>query len=231
MSAERRIVITADDFGMNPASSRIVCDLVASGHVSAVTALANSDDLPAQLNMLRDSGLSSVSLHHEATGGEIADELREQHSRLTGCGMDVIRLDSHCGALYTPEALPAALEFCTHFSLAFRMPRTFPTQFFAEGDSSMRSLHAQAVEAADAMGVALPDVMLTNTTPYQDVASYEQLRDSYIAMLDAVPVGISEVFVHPGVDDAKRQWEARLLVDPMWANALKERDIRVVDRW
>lgn len=231
MSAERRIVITADDFGMNPASSRIVCDLVASGRVSAVTALANSDDLPAQLNMLRDSGLSSVGLHHEATGGEIADELREQHSRLTDCGMDVIRLDSHCGALYTPEALPAALEFCTHFSLAFRMPRTFPTQFFAEGDSPMRAPHAQAVAAADRLGVALPQMMLTNTTPYQDVASYEQLRDSYIAMLDAVPVGVSEVFVHPGVDDAKRQWEARVVADPQWLEALEERDIRVVDRW
>ena len=227
MSAERRIVITADDFGMNPASSRIVCDLVASGRVSAVTALANSDDLPAQLNMLRDAGLSSVGLHHEATGGEIADELREQHSRLTGCGMDVIRLDSHCGALYTP----AALEFCTRFSLAFRMPRTFPVQFFDEGDSSMPSLHAQAVAAADRLGVALPQMMLTNTTPYQDVASYEQLRDSYIAMLDAVPVGVSEVFVHPGVDDQKRQWEARLVVDSQWLEALKERDIRVVDRW
>ena len=74
-------------------------------------------------------------------------------------------------------------------------------------------------------------MMLTNTTPYQDVASYEQLRDSYIAMLDAVPVGVSEVFVHPGVDDQKRQWEARLVVDSQWLEALKERDIRVVDRW
>lgn len=71
MDRRRRLVITADDFGYDPATNDLVLALIRGGFVTSTTVLAVSEELhPRQLALLQhlaDAGLCTIGLHFATT--------------------------------------------------------------------------------------------------------------------------------------------------------------------
>lgn len=157
-------------------------------------------------------------------------------------GLTPVAADSHSGTLYglhggpwAGQILAATLQWCARHQLAFRLPRDPALYFGATLPAPLAHLHEQAVGLADELGVVLPQAIATNRRTAADLGSYEALRDGYLRCLSTLPEGTSEVFLHPsqegavaGPDGILRVWEARLLRDPKWHDALDAEDISVV---
>lgn len=276
--SKRKLVITADDFGFDPATNRTILDLLSKGQVTATTVMSVSpfaadgaEELTSYSNGLglhfilnSDQGrepwqpasdqmaeifdqcpFSAAQAEQAATPEAVMAELGAQYALMGELGLSPARLDSHCGTLYGLHGKPfigEALQFCAANGLGFRMPRSLRMYFGENVPAPIREMHAQAVMAADQMGVALPEEMASNQTPPLDIPNYESLRDSYIALLPEFPEGTSELFLHPSEDTpwarerfgegwTKRVWEAQLLRDPVWHRALEDSGIELVDHW
>ncbi|WP_181833795.1 carbohydrate deacetylase [Acidipropionibacterium virtanenii] len=293
----RRLVITADDFGYDPASSALILSLIRGGFVTSTSVLAVSEELHprhlARLQSLADDGLCSIGLHFATTSdgnrsgwrplspqgqilagpdgrlltsGTAAErracsriigaELEAQHSRLLEHGLRPTRLDSHSGTLYglrvgsppnSPEHEPRkplreGIRFAAVHNLALRLPRSVRLIVGPVIPPLISRPHVVAVEAADRRKVRLPQEMATNPFPYPLIPGYRSLLAYYLRLLPRLPVGTTEIFLHPGSDSPasrhrfggswiKRIWEARMLRDPVWRAALKSQGIELVTSW
>jgi hypothetical protein len=158
------------------------------------------------------------------------------------------RLDSHAGTLYGLQGrsyLAEAIGVCARRDLAFRLPRGL--ELYGDDDpvlatAAVRSRHASAVAAADAAGVCLPRVIATHRGGDAEIRDYGTLRDHYLRLLERMPEGASEIFLHPAPDTArlrassagwwrKRTWELRLLGDPIFIREIERQGIDLVARW
>ena len=272
----RRVVVTADDYGYDPASAEVVRGLLRDGCASATTVLAVSEHLgrvAPGLASLREQRELGIGLHlatssdrgrepwaplspegtaladpdgnlpadpavaeARATPKAIAAEVVAQLARLGDFGLAADRIDSHSGTVYGLHggAGPVpVLAVCAERHAAL---------LGGEVPVALARAHRRAVEAADAFGVALPQMILTDPRPAAGIGAYESLRDFYTGLLPALPEGTSEIFAHPGADTPwarrrfgaewdKRVWEARLLRDPAWHEALEREGIEVVAHW
>jgi hypothetical protein len=156
-------------------------------------------------------------------------------------GLAVRAADSHAGTLYGLHGhswLRETLEWCQRHGLAFRLPRDAGPYFGGPLPAPIAQAHQQAVALADALGVAIPQTIITNRLPAAQLGSYQHLRDNYRDHLVSLPEGTSELFLHPsgegavtGPDGILRVWEARLLRDPLWRATLDSEGIEVVSGW
>ena len=288
----RRLVITADDIGLDERTVGAVAELARAGRLSAVSVIPMAPGAFQALEILRASpvpsgrspmggqGLNaglSIGLHATFTadlargawgplspgaslvrpGGrqfhtnvvdfaaaahpqDVLAELRAQIALLRDSGVRPSHLDSHHGAIYGlvgPDFVQVALEVCAENGLALRLPRTLPWAM-GEVAPSARLTHERGIAAADALGVRLPETIMTEWRPGAALSGYADLRDSYLAMLRQLPDGLSEIFLHqappptPGTRCssalAKRVWEYRLLHDDAFGEALATEGIEVV---
>lgn len=276
----RRVVITADDLGREPATTETIAALLADGCVSATTLITVSPTAEdaarrmAQIGALPHlhvtltsergqprwpamTGVSSITdpdgtLTDDpfalASRGEVDDLIREADAQLEWMrqrGLSPVTADSHSGTLYglhggpwAEHLLGVALRWCARHGLGFRLPRDPRPYFGAALPPHLARLHEHAVGLADELRVALPQTIATNRRPASELSSYERLRDDYLKRLAALPEGTSELFLHPsregaanGPDGIVRVWEARLLRDPKWQDALESEGIGVVAEW
>lgn len=286
----RRVVITADDFGLDPALTDVIIDLLAQERISATTVITPSpyagpalatltaardqDRLPdgfapgVHVTMSSDEGLppfhplapDTTSLLDPASGAlpldpdtrephldaqEVSRELTAQVDAVGRTGWRPSRIDLHRGVLYGLAGrsfLPELLQVCARRGLGLRLPRILVGPMGGTVPPELQPLHQQAVLEADRLGVPLPQVIATNPRPAGQIASYEELRDFYLNVLENLPQdGISEIYLHPAPDDPdllrrfpawrKRVWEARLLRDPVFRDGLARQDIELVPHW
>jgi predicted glycoside hydrolase/deacetylase ChbG (UPF0249 family) len=179
-----------------------------------------------------------LSVERQADAADVAAELAAQLQRAFDAGVDVTHLDNHMGSVYGMAAgrgfLPEVFALAAQHGLPFRLPRV------VEGTElhAFQPLLDEAIAAADAAGIVLPDRTWTHPFPLAgegsaDEETYEQVRDAFIGLLRAVPAGVTEIFLHPMVDDdelraavdfgaAKRGYELRLLTDPLVAATIAE---------
>jgi chitin disaccharide deacetylase len=156
-----------------------------------------------------------------------------------------VAADSHSGTLYglhggswAEQMLGVALRWCARHGLAFRLPRD-PVPYFGTAlPIHLARLHEHAVALADELGVAIPQTIATNRRSASELGSYERLREYYLKCLSALPEGTSELFLHPSHEDATtgpdgivRVWEALLLRDRKWHDALETEGVGVVAEW
>ena len=194
----------------------------------------------------------TVELH--ASDADVRAELSAQLDAALAAGMDVTHLDNHMGSVYGLETgrsfLPQVFELAARHGLPFRLPRTvgmgLPDTFGPALD--------QAAAAADAAGVVILDHLTTHPfelvgegTPEEE--DYASVKAGFLDLLRATEPGVTEVFLHPMLDDdelgdvagfavAKRGFEHRLLADPDVAATLADegivrigwRDLRDVQR-
>ncbi|MEV4224591.1 ChbG/HpnK family deacetylase [Nonomuraea sp. NPDC049725] len=272
----RRVVITADDLGREPATTDVIAGLLAEGHVSATTLICVSPEADRAAARVRELGVVPrvhVTLTSErglprwrplnggasladpdgtlsddpmvlGARGEAGDVIGEADAQLRWMrerGAAPVAADSHAGTLYGLHGrswLAEALEWCARHGLAFRLPRDPEPYFGGPLPPPLAAAHERAVAYADALGVAIPRTIATNRRTAADLGGYERLRDDYLRRLAALPEGTSELFLHPSSEDAVtgpdgvvRTWEARLLRDPVWLDALRSEDVEVVPGW
>ncbi len=174
--------------------------------------------------------------------GEAADvvaELEAQLAWMRSRGLPAEAADSHAGALYGLYGrswLAEAIEWCARSNLAFRLPREPESYWGGPLPAHLANAHGRAVELADTLGVPLPRTIATNRSTAGDVGSYERLRGQYLDRLGALPEGTSELILHPslgipGPSGVLREWEARLLRDPVWHKAIQTEGVEAVARW
>lgn len=171
-----------------------------------------------------------------ATAHEVIAELDAQLAWMHDHGARPRVLDSHAGTLYGIHGrsfLTAALRWCAAHALALRLPRD-PGPFL-EAEPHLAAAHRAAVELADQLAVPLPATICTNRVTAARHGRYEALRGHMITQLRTLPPGTSELFVHPssapGDRLRARRWEARLLRDPLWHEALAQEVDELVGGW
>lgn len=191
-----------------------------------------------------------LAIEELASVDDVTVEIAAQLQTALDAGVDVTHLDNHMGSVYGlltgRDFLGPVFELAARSGLPFRLPRSM------EGtgdDAALQTKLAEASAAADSVGVEIIDRLWSH--PFEEVPgeSYEQIRDGFIALLRAVPAGVTEIYLHPMVDDdelraavdfaaAKRGHELRLLSDPAVLQAIEDeglvrvgwRDLRDLQR-
>ena len=191
-----------------------------------------------------------LAIEELASVDDVTAEIAAQLQTALDAGVDVTHLDNHMGSVYGlltgRDFLGPVFELAARSGLPFRLPRTM------EGtgdDAALQAKLTEASAAADSLGVEIIDRLWSH--PFEEVpgASYEQIRDGFIARRRAVPAGVTEIYLHPMVDDdelraavdfaaAKRGHELRLLSDPAVLQAIADeglvrvgwRDLRDLQR-
>lgn len=190
-----------------------------------------------------------------ASEADVAAEISAQLQAALDAGVDVTHLDNHMGSVYGlvtgRDFLRPVFELAARNGLPFRLPRSMDG---VGEDAALQAKLDDAAAAADALGVVIIDRLWSH--PFEllgegtsDEETYEQVRDGFIALLRAVPAGVTEIYLHPMVDDeelraavdfsaAKRGHELRLLTDPAVLRAIDDealvrigwRDLRDLQR-
>lgn len=191
-----------------------------------------------------------LAIEELASVDDVTAEIAAQLQAALDAGVDVTHLDNHMGSVYGlltgRDFLGPVFELAARHGLPFRLPRSM------EGtgdDAALQAKLAEAAAAADSLGVEIIDRLWSH--PFEEIPgeSYEQIRDGFIALLRAVPAGVTEIYLHPMVDDdelraavdfaaAKRGHERRLLSDPEVLQAIADeglvrvgwRDLRDLQR-
>ncbi|MEO3803017.1 ChbG/HpnK family deacetylase [Nonomuraea sp. B1E8] len=176
--------------------------------------------------------------------GEARDVMEEAEAQLRwmrGRSLAPQAADSHAGTLYGLHGrswLTETLEWCARHGLAFRLPRDPEPYIGGPLPPQLAEAHERAVALADTLGVAIPQTIATNRRTADELGAYERLRDDYLRRLAALPEGTSELFLHPSREDAVtgpdgivRAWEARLLRDPVWHDALEKEGVELAGGW
>ena len=172
-------------------------------------------------------------------------ELRAQVEWFYTNGGSPANIDSHAGTVYGIAGEPMLFEtfgICMEKKLPFRLPRNlgFLKGYGGAVSASLAQFHAAAVAFCDQNGIGILDEMFTNHQPSAQIRDYEQLLQYYISVLDLVPDGVSELFMHPvtdtgaadadafGAERRKRLWEFRILQDERFRSAITQRGIELV---
>lgn len=172
-----------------------------------------------------------LAVEQQVDAAEVAAELAAQLEAALHAGVDVTHLDNHMGSVYGlatgRDLLQPVFELAARHGLPFRLPRSIDGGGF---DEALQPKLDAAAAAADALGVVIIDRLWTHPFELQGEGtaqeeSYEQVREDFLTLLRAVPAGVTEIYLHPMVDDdelrsvvdfsaAKRGYELRLLADP-----------------
>lgn len=180
-----------------------------------------------------------ASVEQAASEEDVAVELAAQLQAALDAGVNVTHLDNHMGSVYGlvtgRDFLRPVFELAARHGLPFRLPRSMDG---VGEDAALQATLDAAAAAADASGVVIidrlwshPFPLLGEGTPEEE--TYEQVRDCFIALLRAVPAGVTEIYLHPMVDDeelrsavdfsaTKRGYELRLLRDPAVLQAIED---------
>ncbi|MCZ0710096.1 polysaccharide deacetylase family protein [Microbacterium paraoxydans] len=180
-----------------------------------------------------------ATVEQHASEEDVAAEIAAQLQAALDAGVDVTHLDNHMGSVYGlltgRDFLRAVFELAARHGLPFRLPREMEG---ADADPMLQAKLTEAAAVADAFGVEIVDRLWTH--PFElrgegtaDEESYEQVRDGFLAVLRAVPPGVTEIYLHPMADGeelraavdfaaAKRGYELRLLDDPLVQQTIVE---------
>ncbi|WP_251149897.1 polysaccharide deacetylase family protein [Cellulosimicrobium sp. Marseille-Q4280] len=197
-----------------------------------------------------------ATVERQARDEDVAAELAAQLDAALAAGVEVSHLDNHMGSVYGLETgrtfLPQVFELAARHGLPFRLPRTTDGMALPPGD--LQPVLEEATAAADALGVVLPDRLWTHPfalagegTPGEE--DYAEVKAGFLDLLRRVPAGVTEIYLHPMLDDdeladvadygvPKRGFEHRLLADPDVAALIATegivrvgwRDLRAVQR-
>ncbi len=178
-------------------------------------------------------------VEENAAEDDVAAEIAAQLQAALDAGVDVTHLDNHMGSVYGlltgRDFLAPVFALAARHGLPFRLPRSMDG---ADADVELQRTLDRAAAAADSLGVEIIDRLWSH--PFEIVGEgtdaeegYEQVRDGFIALLRAVPAGVTEIYLHPMIDDAelraavdfaaaKRGYEHRLLADPAVLQAIED---------
>lgn len=183
-----------------------------------------------------------AAVEQGASDDDVAAELAAQVQTALDAGVDVTHLDNHMGSVYGlltgRDFLRPVFELAARHGLPFRLPRRMDG---VGSDAALQTKLEEVAAAADSVGVEIIDRLWSHPFALlgegtDDEETYEQVRDGFVALLRAVPAGVTEIYLHPMVDDdelraavdfgaAKRGYELRLLSDPVVRQAIDDESL------
>lgn len=197
--------------------------------------------------------LHDVSGHQYRTvkefevGAETRAVLREidaQFERVKKTGIAISHVDNHMGSLYGMETgrslLPQMLWRISRWKLPARFFRNIHTDDPLLGSlTNIERPVAKAAALADTLGVPIPDYLLSHPFDLQAGETYDSFKQSIIDKIYRLPDGVSETYIHPGVEDEwmlkhiphweKRVWEFRLFCDDDLTYALHDAGVEMIN--
>ncbi|GAB6991979.1 polysaccharide deacetylase family protein [Paenibacillus pini] len=205
------------------------------------------ESLTGHSSLHDESGHQYMSSHAFELGaqtGAVMKEIDAQYERVKKSGITISHVDNHMASLYGMATgrslLPQTLWKISRWGL--------PSRFFRyvhEGDPLLGSLTsierpvARAAAFADTFGVQIPDYLLSHHFHVQEGETYEDFKQSMIDKLYTLPEGVSETYIHPGVEDPwmsanipeweKRVWEFRLPFEDDFTYAIRDAGVELVD--
>ena len=173
----------------------------------------------------------------KAVTKEVRAEIQAQFAAMAQAGIAISHVDNHMGSLYGIATgrshLPYVLRECAKRRLPFRLPR-----YIAAKDELLNSIPNAAgtlsivTAFADLVGCRIPDYLLSHSYDVQPGETYERFKQMLITKIYDLPEGVSEIYIHPAVEDEemkakvpsweKRVWEYRLMLDSDFAYALRD---------
>jgi len=174
----------------------------------------------------------------------VVREIDAQYQRVKKSGIVISHVDNHMGSLYGMETgrslIPQTLRKAARWGLPSRLFR-----YIYADDPLLGSLKnierpvALAAGLADTFGVQIPDYLLSHPFHMQEGETYDSFKQSIIDKLYKLPEGVSETYIHPGMEDSwmlanipdweKRVWESRLPFDDDFAYALRDAGVILTD--
>lgn len=211
-------------------------DLVSGRPLSAVPSL--TDEETGRFHAL--DVLARRALAGQVDAADVRRECEAQLAALTAAGIRATHLDSHRHAHAMPGILPAVAAVAHDAQIpVVRRPLDSPSLLDPVASTKMLVLHA-AWRAA-LRGVAPAHRALLARAPhFRGIAlqGAPDVRDRLLATLDQLPLGVTELMLHPGYDDpvlaaqdpyrAEREVEMAALLDPRVRKRLEKGDVRLV---
>jgi predicted glycoside hydrolase/deacetylase ChbG (UPF0249 family) len=184
-------------------------------------------------------------LARRAVAGQVdaADVRREceaQLAALVALGITPTHLDSHRHAHALPGVLPAVAAVAEDASIpVVRRPLDRASLLDPLASAKMLVLHAAWRTALHGVAVA-HRTRLARAPHFRGIAmqGMSDVRDRLLATLDQLPLGVTEIMMHPGYDDSvlashdpyrvEREAEVKALLDPAVKARLNTGDVRLV---
>jgi predicted glycoside hydrolase/deacetylase ChbG (UPF0249 family) len=194
-----------------------------------------------------DSGYMHMTVEEfekKADPRAVKAEMRAQFEAVRKAGIAISHVDNHMGSLYGIATgrsyLPSVLWQCSRRRLPFRIFRhIYEKDPLLASIPNAKEILAKVVVLADALGVAMPDYLLSHPYPIEPGETYDTFKQSLIDKLYELPEGVCETYIHPGIEDEqmlrlipswqKRAWEYRLMQDEDFAYALRDAQVILTD--
>lgn len=215
--------------------------------------------LTSEFEALRWSSLTGDSSLHDESGHQyktvkefeqgahtkaVLKEIVAQYERVKQAGIVISHVDNHMGSLYGMETgrslLPQTLWRISRWGLPSRFFRYIHAEDPLLG--SLKNIErpvALGSGLADTLGVPIPDYLLSHPFGVEEGETYDSFKQSIIAKMYSLPDGVSETYIHPGIDDPwmlaniphweKRVWEYRLPFDDDFTYAIRDASVELTD--
>lgn len=179
-----------------------------------------------------------------ALSKDVKAEIRAQFRAVKKAGLPIVHADNHMGSLYGLATgrsfLPYVLLQCALRGMPFRIFRyIYPKDKFLASIPGAEKALAPVVALADALGVAIPDYLLSHPYHVEEGETYDSFKQMLINKLYDLPEGVSETYIHPAVQDdrleklipswKKRVWEYKLMLDPDFDYALRDAKVKLTN--
>ncbi len=172
-----------------------------------------------------------------ASAEEIETEVRAQIDKVIAMGLRPSHIDTHMGTLYASiDYLKVFLKIANEYNIpANAIDLSDPK--IAEGfKNEGYPINTDVVQLLSEY--SLPK--LDNFSSVPDGSSYENKRDNFFALLNALGPGITEIIFHPSVETdnlksitgswQQRVWEAQLFSDPVVKKFFEDNGI-IITTW
>jgi predicted glycoside hydrolase/deacetylase ChbG (UPF0249 family) len=172
-----------------------------------------------------------------ASAEEVETEVRAQIDKVLGMGFTPTHIDTHMGTLYSSlDYLKVFLKIAKEYNLpANAIDLSDPR--IAEGfKNEGYPITTDVVEILDQY--SLPK--LDNFSSVPEGGTYEEKRDKFFALLNALEPGLTEIIFHPSVETEnlktitdswqQRVWEAQLFSDPAVKKFFEDNSI-IITTW
>ena len=181
--------------------------------------------------------MTVADFERKADSRAVKAEIQAQFEAVRKAGIAITHVDNHMGSLYGLATgrsyLPYVFRQCSRRGLPFRLPRRiYPKDRFLSSIPDAEKTLAKVVALADALGVAIPDYLLSHPYHIEEGETYDRFKKSIIEKLYDLPEGVSETYIHPAADDEelrkiipsweKRVWEYKLMLDDDFGYALRD---------
>jgi len=188
-----------DYFSKNPQYDVGIHFTLTSGYYQrAWGPIAGKENVPSLVNADGYFWSTVEDVIANATLKDLETELRAQVEYFLKSGVKASHLDSHRGVLFNDFGL---LEIYIKLSLDYQIPPLL----LKPNETTLNAAKEQGInldlqKVAILMGMGLPFldrlVMISENN-----LSFEQSENKYIQSIRQLPVGVSQIIIHPGYDD------------------------------